>query len=140
MNDPHFPWERDADKAFSGGLDEVDLGTARLRDPDLNDKGQTLDKNGNVTTIRKQIAYRSLIPWVRLLVFDVDELKLDSAQQAHDLGVPDFVNLPDSKADIKRQPGNGAFPMTAKDYFNIKSANRVDFESAFASDPDGFKE
>jgi hypothetical protein len=140
LNDPHFPWERDADPAFNGGLD-APLSSARLRDPDRNESGQTIDKTGNVTADRKKMVYRSIIPWVRLMVFDVDELKLDSEQQAHDLGVPDFADLSNkAKADIKRQPASGAFSMIAKDYFNIKSENRIDFESAYADDPAGLKE
>jgi hypothetical protein len=140
IEDPHFPWERDADHAFSGGFDD-DEATSRLRDPDVNASGQKVDKDGNVTTNRKVMVYRSMVPWIRLLVFDVDELKLGTAQQAHDLGVPDFIDLTNPKADIKRQPANGAFSMTAKDYFNINPANRIDFESAYKDPiPNGFTE
>jgi hypothetical protein len=129
MNDPHFPWERDADVGLGG-----------LRDPDVDSSGNTLDKSGKVTTDPSQIAYRSIVPWVRLLVFDPDDLKLDTSQQAHDLGVPDFADLSNAKADIKRQPANGAFPMTAKDYFSISKDNRIDFEAVYASDAPGLAE
>ncbi|KAG4443039.1 hypothetical protein IFR05_001493 [Cadophora sp. M221] len=136
INDPHFPWERDADSAFAGGND-ASLEKAQLRDPDLDANGRTVDGNGNLTDSRKDMRYRSMIPWVRLLVFSVDELKLDSAQQAHDLGVPDFADLNGPKADIKRQPANGAFSMTAKDYFAINESNRL---PVYQSDAAGLEE
>ncbi|KAG4414042.1 hypothetical protein IFR04_012818 [Cadophora malorum] len=136
INDPHFPWERDADSEFGGGNDNP-LDKARLRDPDLDADGRTLDGRGNPTEDREEMNYRSMIPWVRLLVFDVEELKLDSAQQARDLGVPDFADLNAPKADIKRQPASGAFSMLAKDYFAIQENHRLPI---YQSDPAGLEE
>jgi hypothetical protein len=136
INDPHFPWERDADSAFAGGMDD-DLSGARLRDPDRNENGETVDKGGNVTDVREKMMYRSIIPWVRLLVFDSEELKLESALQAHNLGVPDYADLKDPKADIKKQPANGAFPMMAKDYFAINEDHRL---PVYQADPAGLEE
>ncbi|KAF2001043.1 hypothetical protein P154DRAFT_464864, partial [Amniculicola lignicola CBS 123094] len=124
LNDPHFPWERDA-------------GYTRLRDPDVNQKGEKIDKDGKPTQARENMVYRSIVPWVRLLVFDPDELRLASAAEAKQLKVPDFQDSSSPKANIDRQPANGAFPMTAKDYFTINPKNRINFEAGLG--PHGTK-
>ncbi|ORY12599.1 hypothetical protein BCR34DRAFT_613864 [Clohesyomyces aquaticus] len=132
LNDPHFPWERDAGHTFSGGLRDAES-KARLRDPDVNEKGETVGKDGKLTTKREEMVYRSIVPWVRLLVFDPDELRLSSADEAKALKVPDFQDLSSPKANINRQPANGAFPMTAKDYFTIGRGDRINFEAGLGA-------
>ncbi|KAF2257915.1 hypothetical protein CC78DRAFT_622237 [Lojkania enalia] len=140
INDPHLPWERDADRAFAGGK-ESPLDTARLRDPDRNKEGETIDKDNNVTQDREEMVYRSIVPWLRLLVFDSAELKLENAEQARDLGVPEFANIDvEPSPDIRQQPASGAFSMMARDYLKIKPNNRIDFEKAYEDDEPGFEE
>jgi hypothetical protein len=82
INDPHFPWERDADSAFAGGMDD-DLGMARLRDPDRNANGDTVDKDGKVTDVRENMMYRSIIPWVRLLVVSKKSRRVGARKRQH---------------------------------------------------------
>jgi len=139
ISDPHFPWERDAGHSFDGSRHSP-LATARERDPDLNKKGETVDRDGNVTTDRNKMVYRSIVPWIKLLVFDPEEIKLATQQEAHDLGIPEYSDLTTAPA-ITTQPANNAFKMTSGQYLSlIPPAHRVNFERAFGSDTDGLAE
>jgi hypothetical protein len=53
LSDPHFPWERQADAV----IDE-------LWDSDKDANGNTLDRNGYITTDPFKIAKRNAVPWV----------------------------------------------------------------------------
>ncbi|KIX05661.1 uncharacterized protein Z518_03633 [Rhinocladiella mackenziei CBS 650.93] len=126
INDPHFPWERDA-----GNLQDADKDPPSLqgpRDPDVDETGQVhLDKDGEPTTDPDQYVYRNLVPWVKLLVFDPEELHLDP-EEGTALGIKGFV--------AGNQPTNGAFSMTAAEYFTLPQGNRIRFEEAFGDDED----
>lgn len=151
IEDPHFPWERDAGNSFAGSRE--DPVKSRERDPDVNEKNETVDKDNKVTTDREKMVYRSIVPWVRLLVFDPEELKLASNEEAQSLGIPQYKDLnpklpPVTTApntaiavtaeppDITHQPANGAFQMTAGDYLAIDSNYRVKFDEGYAKDPE----
>ena len=55
LNDPHFPWERKADKGFE-----------ELQDPDLDIHGNELDRNGDIVPDRNpaKTCKRNAVPWV----------------------------------------------------------------------------
>lgn len=109
FNDPHLPWERDAGKKVYG-LKDQEPGS----DPPI---------------------FRSMVPWLALLVFDPRELKLDSADEAKALGIPNFQDL--SKVDMNSmENARGTFAMSVKDYLtSIKS--RVYYEAAYVDDSTG---
>jgi len=109
FNDPHLPWERDAGKKVYG-----------LKDPEP----------GSDPPI-----FRSMVPWLALLVFDPRELKLDSADEAKALGMPKFQDL--SQVDMNSaENARGTFSMSVKDYLtSIKS--RVFYEAAYMDDSTG---
>ena len=72
--------------------------------------------------------------WIKLLVFDPEELKLDTAQEAHDLGIPQYADLTTAPA-ITTQAANGAFEMLSGEYLtSVKPGARMSFEAAYAND------
>jgi hypothetical protein len=103
FNDPHFPWERLA-------------GTTAAVKPDPT-----------------EVPLRSVVPWVALVAFDPDELKLTAAD-ALALRVPGFQ--PDSSGnppDMTLQPNTGGFPMTVGQYLDTTTgiSSRVEYEAGY---------
>ncbi|ORY08604.1 hypothetical protein BCR34DRAFT_603462 [Clohesyomyces aquaticus] len=128
LNDPHFPWERSVDENYKESLD-----------PDFDGyNGNKIDKNGNPTTNKNSMVYRSMVPWVALLVFDPEELRIPSSDEANELGIPsrNFISggMTDRQESMNVQPASGSFNMTVSEYFQeIPATNRMRFESGTES-------
>jgi hypothetical protein len=117
------------------------LSGARERDPDLDKDGQTIDKDGKPTTDRDKMVYRSIIPWIKLLVFDPEELKLSTEQEARDLGIPPQFNDISKAPSFLTEAANCAYMMTSGEYLtSLKLGNRMNFEKAYAKDMNSLKE
>ena len=105
LNDPHFPWERDAGSTVFGGKDPEDP----TADPPV---------------------FRSMVPWLALMVFDPAELKIGDQTEGDALRIPQF--------NAARQPQNGAFPMQVKDFLSVPNgvpqASRINFEKGLEND------
>lgn len=68
---------------------------------------------------------RSLLPWMSLVVFDVEELSIQPPQ-ATSIGLESI-----SSYDADKLPSNGAFSMAVGDYLsNIK--NRIYYEAGYS--------
>ncbi|MCJ1402454.1 hypothetical protein MMC11_005674 [Xylographa trunciseda] len=116
IDDPHYPWEIDAGVTanMSGQIDGqpvLDSATGKpIKDP---------------ITGKDEINYRSIVPWVALMVFDPDDLRL-SADEITDLGIP-------GPPDASKQNANGTFKMQISEYFSkLPSSSRVNFEAGMA--------
>jgi len=105
FNDPHYPWE-----ILAGTSSSVN----GANHDGLLDDG------------------RSMVPWVALLVFDPEELKIPDLQSAQALGIPGIQ----SQADLLKQTPTGTFGMAVSDYLNLPHASRVNYEA----DSKGFQE
>jgi hypothetical protein len=66
---------------------------------------------------------------VAVVVFDPHELALATAENAKALGIPDYQDPSNPKADIKRQPASGAFQMSVQEYIGLPS--RVSYELGY---------
>ncbi|KAK2684103.1 hypothetical protein RAB80_002049 [Fusarium oxysporum f. sp. vasinfectum] len=109
LNDPHYPWE------ISPGV------TANMTDG--IDFGPVVGSDGKTETVA-----RSMVPWVALLVFDPDDLRLTDIAEAKALGLPGFT----SEVDLKTQTPNGTFSMTVADYFaNITETSRINYAAGY---------
>ncbi|RKK29751.1 hypothetical protein BFJ66_g13474 [Fusarium oxysporum f. sp. cepae] len=109
LNDPHYPWE------ISAGV------TANMTDG--IDFGPIVGSDGKTETVA-----RSMVPWVALLVFDPDDLRLTDIAEAKALGLPGFT----SEVDLKTQTPNGTFSMTVADYFaNITETSRINYAAGY---------
>ena len=119
LNDPHYPWE-----IAAGSLANMD-GPIDLQD-------FTTTTTTGTETVSKP---RNMVPWVALLVFDVDELHLKTVAEAKALGLSGF----DVDADLKKQSADGTFPMIVADYFNLPATAQIDYKAAFGDkDTDGY--
>ncbi|KAH8882539.1 hypothetical protein GQ53DRAFT_847524 [Thozetella sp. PMI_491] len=110
FNDPHVPWFREA------GLSNWMLG------PIDKDPSETLGHN--------------LVPWLALLVFQPDDLKLDSS-------AANAMRLDTIKAkngtylyNSAKLPANGAFDMSVGNYLSLDAGSRVWYEAGYTSPPD----
>ncbi|KIV76928.1 hypothetical protein PV11_08777 [Exophiala sideris] len=118
LNDPHYPWE-------------IAAGTTQNLDGEID---RTTITNGGNTP---KTFNRSIVPWVALLVFDPEELRLETIDDAVALQLPGFA----VSTDLKRQNPNGTFSMAVSDYFNtIATSAQVNYAAAFDNDSDGFAE
>jgi hypothetical protein len=105
FNDPHLPWERDPGKQVFGLYDQ---------DP--------VDSTN----------FRSMVPWLALIVFDPKELRLDTAEEAQLLQIPGLEDP--LKADMnKQQNANGTFSMSVGDYLT-KVKSRIKYEVGYQND------
>jgi hypothetical protein len=116
MNDPHYPWE-------------IAAGTL------TNMKGQ-IDPQDYLDGTMKRTRYRNMVPWVALLVFDVEDLRFSNVDEIKALQISNF----DADAAFALQNANGTFAMKVKDYFaNIPTSSRVDYQPEFGeNDKDGY--
>jgi hypothetical protein len=104
FNDPHLPWERDPGVTVKG-----------LQDPDNN------------PAIGKA-KFRSMVPWLAVVVFSPDELRLVAASEGTVAGIPGFSDP--NKVDINAvQNANGTFGMTVNDYLGLSSPISYDASS-----------
>jgi len=106
FNDPHVPWERNAGETVQS---EQDPGT----DPDG-------------TLVR-----RNMVPWLALLVFDPEELKLQPGE-AVALRIPKYqvpgTNVLDMEAKV---PPSGSYPMSIRDYLSLDPSSRINYEAGY---------
>lgn len=103
FSDPHLPWERDPGKFVYGP-----------RDPESPSDPKT---------------YRSMVPWLALIVFDPDELRLSTVDEAQKLKIPGFEDA--SKVDMnKQQNANGTFSMNIGDYLT-KVTSRIKYQVGY---------
>ncbi|MCJ1385950.1 hypothetical protein MMC17_009075 [Xylographa soralifera] len=124
IDDPHYPWEIDAGVTtnMSGPIDgqpALDPITGEpMKDPD---------------TGKDEVKYRSIVPWVALMVFDSDDLRL-SAGDITNLCIP-------GAPDASQQNANGIFKMQVSDYFTkLPHSSRVNFEAGVTEVLDEAKE
>jgi hypothetical protein len=99
LNDPHFPWEREPG-VYVRALQDQDPAKGTPADP----------------------AYRSMVPWIAIIVFDPDELKLTDGE-GKALNIPGF--------DVTKQRPNGTFPMTVSNYIGRPATDRMNYEAGF---------
>ncbi|KJX99851.1 hypothetical protein TI39_contig350g00005 [Zymoseptoria brevis] len=122
LNDPHFPWERDAGTfEAAGAVNHESIGS--MKDPDLDKAGHQVSP----------LQYRSKVPWIALLVFDPAELKI-SAAEANTLSMPAYSGA--EAKDIADAPSTGAFEMQVKQYLSIAQKNRINFEVGLSEETD----
>jgi hypothetical protein len=107
LNDPHYPWEVVAGSTDDNMFKPVDKQTIALAD-------------GSTKTI-----FRGLVPWIALLVFDPEELRLTKPEDMTGL-LPAGV-----KADFDKQDPKGIFRMKVSEYFQIAPSSRINFEAGF---------
>jgi hypothetical protein len=109
FNDPHLPWERGPGKQVFGLYDQDPLDSTK---------------------------FRSMVPWLALIVFDPKELRLDTAEEAQLLRIP---GLEDAKTvDMnKQQNANGTFSMSVGDYLT-KVKSRIKYEIGYQKDTGEF--
>lgn len=86
------------------------------------DAGSTTNMNGTID------GDRNLVPWVALLVFDPDDLRIETPADVAALNIPnlDTVN--------KQQNAQGTFSMQVKDYFSIPKGSHIDFQKGYGDD------
>lgn len=75
---------------------------------------------------------RSMVPWVALMVFDPDELRISDFQSIQGLGIPRV----ESQADLLKQNPTGTFSMTVAEYLRLEKHARVNYEA----DNEGFQD
>jgi hypothetical protein len=124
LNDPHYPWEIPA-----GTTENMEGLIDRVADIDFSTGKQRTDP---VTGAPKTV-FRNLVPWVALVVFDPEELRIDTLDELSALNVPGFSSI----EDMKKQNAKGTFSMSVADYFAVPTASRVNYESAYVGDDDG---
>jgi hypothetical protein len=107
FNDPHVPWFREA-------------GTADwMSEPIDKDPPDSTDQN----------AGRNFVPWLAVLVFLPDELRVD-ADAAKSLKLSGMKSY-----DASKLPADGSFKMTVADYLGTISS-RVHYEAGFSNQAD----
>ncbi|KAK4212057.1 hypothetical protein QBC37DRAFT_466589 [Rhypophila decipiens] len=98
LNDPHYPWEIDA--------------------------GSTTNMAGPIDGPKND---RNMVPWIGLVVFDPDELRLDD-KEIKALRIPGVT-------DVAQQNANGTFTMAVKDYFDdtkfIPKQSQIDIDKGY---------
>ena len=82
---------------------------------------------------------RGMVPWVALVVFDPEELRL-SDKDLPTLKIPGFGQA----SDLSKQNLNGTFKMQVSEYFDstnhIPQASRINFEKGMAKEPTSLRE
>lgn len=113
FNDPHMPWLRYAgsEDPFHGPVDPDPT-----KDP--------LDE-------KKTVGYRNMVPWMALLVFDPEELRVPAENVPKGLGSI-------SSYDPNKLPLDGAFPMKVGEYLEKIPTNRIYYEAGYT--PKAFTE
>ena len=117
LNDPHYPWEIPAGTLsnMKGPIDSQDY------------------VDGTVTKTR----YRNMVPWVALLVFDVDELHFSDIDDIKELSLKGF----ETDADLAKQNASGYFTMTVKEYFSkLPTSAQVNYKPEFGDDEEGYSD
>lgn len=118
LEDPHFPWERQADTTWD-----------QLLDGDKNADKDFIDAGRHVVAENDALK-RNAIPWIALMVFDHEDLppltEGDARSLTADNTIPSWV-------DLTKQSSNGAFLMKVKDYMDIPVSSRVNFEKGEVS-------
>jgi hypothetical protein len=108
FNDPHMPWVRypGLTDQFHGPVDFDSLPDPR-----------------NPPSPR---GFRNMVPWMALLVFDPDELKVTpgDASSTGLAGIPSY--------DSQKLPLDGAFPARIGDYLSKITTNRIYYEAVAA--------
>ncbi|MCJ1248187.1 hypothetical protein MMC30_005404 [Trapelia coarctata] len=83
---------------------------------------------------------RGMVPWIALIVFDPDELRISDPADLQALKIPGFTQA----SDLVKQNSNGSFKMQVSEYFDtvnhLPQASRVNFEKGMAKEPDSLKE
>jgi len=114
FNDPHLPWERDAGETIQGERDQDKNADGSLR----------TDENGDPL-------WRSMVPWLALLVFDPSELQLE-VDEVQDLKIPAFQSpQPDMTTAMAKRAPTCAYPMSIKDYLGLKPSDRINYEAGY---------
>ncbi len=143
FNDPHLPWERDAGFSIHGefdqdrvsdemptmdpvtGLPAIDSSGMAIIRPETSGKSHLItDSNGDKV-------FRSMVPWLAVLVFDPEELKLE-ATDAQALKIPAWVAPHADITDMtaKMSP-NGTFPMSISGYLGLDIKSRINYEANY---------
>jgi hypothetical protein len=77
---------------------------------------------------------RSMVPWVALIVFDPEDLRLPTLQDIQDLKIQ-------SVTDVNKQAVNGTFNMPVNQYFsNTPAASRINYQAGYTNDLPGYAE
>jgi hypothetical protein len=117
LGDPHFPWEREPG-IYVRALQDPDSPPAPKPKPDAP-KGANRDASKDADPI-----FRSMVPWIAVIVFDPDELKL-TADEGKALNIPGF--------NVSQQRPTGTFPMKVSDYMALPAGQRMNYEAGLNS-------
>lgn len=117
LGDPHFPWEREPG-IYVRALQDPDSPPAPKPKPDAP-KGANRDASKDADPI-----FRSMVPWIAVIVFDPDELKL-TADEGKALNIPGF--------NVSQQRRTGTFPMKVSDYMALPAGQRMNYEAGLNS-------
>ncbi|KAK5046260.1 hypothetical protein LTR84_008403 [Exophiala bonariae] len=115
LNDPHYPWE------IAAGV------TERMSDP-IDGPHEVLDKDNKPLKDQNQVpiqVFRSIVPWIALVVFDAEDLHLNKVDDLSSTGL--FKNP--QPEDLLKQNPKGTFSMTVQQYLNLPSSSRVKYEA-----------
>ena len=97
----------------------------------FNDKHYPWEIEAGVSdNMKRQVdGNRNLVPWVALLVFDPEELHIDTLAEMIALRIPSVKSVNDQNL-------NGSFTMQAQEYFNnVQTGSRISFEQALRCSP-----
>lgn len=115
FNDPHFPWEIPA--GVTKNKDGLSL-------------GGTLDSCQKTINGQQITVFRSMVPWVAVLVFDPEDLHIATGAEMAPLNIPNFS----TDADVKNQKPNGVFTMTVPQYFTIPKSSHINYVAGYDND------